>query len=247
MSERFDDIKKELGTEEEEEKDDAEIIEEDEDVEEEEEEEYEVPEQFKGKDPKELIKMYQDLEKTSKKKPDENKARQDSEKKKQGDIDDLKEILAKQDFSKMDPQAFTEFILGLTDKRSEKRAKEIYEQKASIHEGVKTELNEATKEYPLLETNQEFRDLVLDVIESKVAKGETMSLMEASKKVSALMGAKEEKADPKDKKKKRPKTAIETSPKNGSGGGKETDEQRVIKGILGADKGGSNPLGGLGH
>lgn len=256
MSERIDNLREELENEEEvheeepttetepEEKEEEE--EEDVEEQEEEQEEFEIPEKFKGKDINEVVKSYLELEKTIGKRPLGKQERQDLKdaglkRKDLDDMEDLKEVLEKQDFSNMDPKAFTEFILGLTDKRSEQRARQIYEQKTSIQQSVRSELSKATEKYPMLKSNQEFRDLVLSLIESRASAGETMSLMDASEKVAKLVGNKEEEV----KKKPRPKTAVETTPKN-TAGGKETEEEKVLKGIMNANANRNDALGGLG-
>lgn len=246
MSERIDNLREELENEEEVQEEEPTTETEPEEQEEEQEEEFEVPEKFKGKSSQDIIKSYLELEKTIGKRPLGKQERQDLKdaglkRKDLGDMEDLKEMLEKQDFSNMDPKAFTKFLIGLTDKRSEERAKQIYEQKTSIQQAVRTELSEATEQYPMLKSNQEFRDLVLALIESKASAGENMSLMEASKKVSALVGNQEEKVE----KKPRPKTAIETTPKN-TAGGKETEEEKIVKGIMNANSNRNDVLGGLG-
>lgn len=251
----------ETDSEEETAEDDAEETEEEESTEEEEDDsdeeeeteddddEFEVPEKFKGKSPKEIIKSYQELEKLVGQRTltkGERKALKDAglDRNDLGKMDDLKKVLEGTDFSKMSPAQFAQFIIDMTDKRAQAQAKEIYQNASTVKQAVNTEIKTATEKFPLLQTNKEFRDLVLAVIEADASRDEVTPIVTACEKVSAMMGAGEKINKKKTIKKKAKRTPVERST-TGNETDKETDEDKVKSGILGAGSP-TDVLGGLG-
>lgn len=267
MSEnRIDNLKEELGetseeetTEEtsetdveetsEEEETETEETEEETTEEETEEGEDEIPEKFKGKSLPEVIKAYKELETLigqrtltageRKNLKDKGMGRKDLE-----TMDDMKKLIEGTDFTKMSAQQFAEWLVSITDKRAENRAKDIYRTASNVQQAVKTEVEEATEKFPLLKSNKEFRELVLAVIEADASQDKVTPIVEACKKVSALIGAQKQEDDKKKNESDRKRSAVEGTP-SGGGGKKDTEAERVRKGILGAKSTGS-PLGGLG-
>ena len=267
--ERIDNLREELGTEEDEnlendqeteddqqEEEDDQPDEEDDqpdegdDDDDDEDDDKDIPEKFKGKSKSEIIKSYGELEKSLGKRTIDKEERKDLKdagitRKDLGDMEDIAELIKKQDFSKMDVESFAKTLLEMTDKRSDQRANAIYTQNRNVRDAVKTEVGEAQDKFPLLKSNPEFRELVLTVIEANAGKGKRTSLMEASKKISAIFKIEEEV----EKKEKKPRPKVQIEKTAGAGGGKkDTEEQKVLNGILnaGGGKRTGSPLGGLG-
>ncbi len=221
---------------------------EEEETEDDEDSEYEVPEKFKGKTPKQIIKSYQELEKLVGKRTltkQERSAMKDAglDRKDLGKMEDLKDLLEGTDFSKMSAAQFAQFIIDTTDKRATQQATQIYQNASTVKQAVKTEIGVATEKFPLLQTNKEFRELVLAVIEADASREITTPIVTACEKVSAMMGTGEKIQKKKTIKKKARRTPVERST-TGSSDDKETDEDRVKSGILGA--GSPTAMGGLG-
>lgn len=211
---------------------------EDEEEETEEESEFKMPDKFKDKSPEEIVKSYQELEKLVGQRTltkEERKALKDSGLKR-ADLEkmgDLKKVLEGTDFTKMSPMQFAEFIIGMTDKRATAQAQEIYKNASTVKDAVRTEISVATEKFPLLQTNKEFRDLVLAVIEADATNDKTTPIVEACQKVSAMMGTGDTIKKKKKIKKKVKRTPVERS-NPGNSDDKETDEDRIKKGIMGA-------------
>jgi len=249
--ERIENLREELETEETpttEEAPETETPEEVEEGEPSEESDFEIPEKFKGKSNEEIIKSYQELEKLIGQRTLSKQERSDLKdsglgRGDLGNMDELKELIEKTDFTNMDPKQFTEFILGLTDKRAEERAQEIYKTTATVQQAVKTEIQEATDEFPLLKSNKEFRELTLAVIEADAVQGKVTPIKEACKKVSALLQIQKQEKENNDNKETRKRTAVEKNTP-ATKDKPQTDQERVVQGILNAGSG-SGALGGL--
>jgi hypothetical protein len=251
MDEKIDNLEEETTEEEvEEEADLSEDEEETEDPadEEETEEEEDVPDKFKGKTVDEVIESYKELEKTLGKRGES--IRKGKEKMHAGDpkgddeaIDELTKELEDVDFDKMTPQDFAKLMIQKTDKLATKRAREIYSQATEVREAAKTEIEEAKEEYPMLGDNENYRDLVLKVIEAGANKGDQVTLKDACKQVDGLLNEKKQEVKEEKTKKKRSRTAVEQQEPSSSE--KDDEAEKVRKGIQG---GGSkeSPFGGLG-
>ncbi len=224
--------------------------------EEKEDKQFTMPDKFKGKSAEEIAKSYSELEKLIDKKAEE-KAEEIHKKKRKGgkeedeeeEEEEEKETLpmkdGKIDFSKMTPEQFANYMLGEIDKKAEEKAKKIYEESSTVREAVRTEISEAQKGHPLLKTNQEYRDLVMAIIESAAGKGKTIKLDEACTKVDALIGGgKKEPGEEEEKKLKQARAQVETAGGGAPGGGTQTEEEKIKEGLLGGQKTGE--LGGLG-
>lgn len=215
----------------------------------EEDDDSEIPEKFRGKSAKEIIASYQELEKLIGQRALGKGERKDLKdaglgRKDLGSMEDMKKIIAETDFTKMDAQQFAQWMIDMSDKRATERAKEIYQTASTVQQAVRTEIEEATTKFPLLKSNREFRDLTLAVIEADASRGTVTPIIEAAQKVSAMMGVQKKEEDAKKNAQTRKRTAVETT-QGGDGGKKDTDEEKVLKGILGGGKK-STALGGLG-
>jgi adenine-specific DNA methylase len=144
----------------------------------------------------------------------------------------------------MDAKQFAEWLVGVTDGRAETRAREIYTTASTVQQAVRTEIEEATTQFPLLKSNKEFRDLTLAVIESDASRGKVTPIIEASKKVSAMMTAQKQTETQTKNDKTRKRTAVE-APKGGANDAPDTDAQRVLNSLK-KSGGAGNPMGGLG-
>jgi len=216
----------------------------------EEEDDEDIPEKFKGKSSKEIIKSYQALEKLMGQRNLTKQERKDLkelgfERKDVDGMEEMKKIVEGTDFTKMTPQEFATWLLEQSNKQADTRAQEIYRNASTVQQAVKTEIGEATAKYPLLKSNKEFRDLTLSVIEADAAANKMTPIIEAAGRVAKLMGAKEKDDKKKTTKKLRKRTAVEQKG-SGSGAPKKTDDQKVLEGIMGAGDKGGNPMGGLG-
>lgn len=218
--------------------------------------EFVLPEKFKGKSAEEIARSYVNLEKNLEKKV-ADKVREEIGKARPGgkvtktDDDAIKKAMEGVDFSKMKPEEFAAWLIKTVESRAQEIARNTYEAADSTKQQVQTEINTVTKTWPQLKENEGFRTMVLALIENAAAKGEILTLKEACKKVGAAMGVKPG-AKPaeggdgkgKDGEGKRPRTGVERP--SGSGGGeRETDEQKVLDGLM-AGSGGPGKLGGLG-
>ena len=225
-----------------------------EEKEEKEEEEFVMPEKFKGKNPEEIAKSYSELEKMVEKKAEERaeeilkkKEEEGEEEEEEEEIEEKPEIPMKEgkpDFASMTPDQFADYV----DKRIEQRAaeisKKIIEDSTRVRESVSTEIAEAQEKHPSLKTSDEYRELVLAIIESAATRRKIVSLEDACTKVDGLIGKKEEVGEKEEEKLKRAKAAIEKGAGAPPSGAPETEEERIKKALLG--EGTKSPLGGLG-
>ena len=225
-----------------------------EEEEEEEEKEFVMPEKFKGKSPEEIAKSYSELEKMVEKKAEaraeeilKEKEEEGEEEEEPEEIEEKPEIPmreGKPDFASMTPDQFADYM----DKRIEQRAAEIankaIEDSTRVRESVSSEIVEAQEKHPSLKTSDEYRELVLAIIESAATKGKIVSLEDACTKVDGLIGKKEEVGEKEEEKLKRAKAVIEKGAGAPPSGAPETEEERIKKALLG--EGTKSPLGGLG-
>jgi len=218
--------------------------------EEEEEKEFVMPEKFKGKSPEEIAKSYSELEKMVEKKAEERaeeilkKKEEEGEEEEEEEAPEIPTREGKPDFASMTPDQFA----GYMDKRIEQRAAEIankaIEDSTRVRESVSSEIVEAQEKHPSLKTSDEYRELVLAIIESAATKGKIVSLEDACTKVDGLIGKKEEVGEKEEEKLKRAKAVIEKGAGAPPSGAPETEEERIKKALLG--EGTKSPLGGLG-
>ncbi len=219
-----------------------------------EEEEFEIPEKFKGKSAEEVAKSYSELEKMIDKKAEE-KAEEILKKKGEGEEEEEEEeeveeiippmIEGKPDFSQFTPEQFADWVIQEIERRAELKAKKIFDEGSKIKESVSTEIAGAQVNHPLLKTSDEYRELVLAIIEAAASRNKVVSLEDACKKVDTLVGKKEGTVEEEEKAKLKKAKAIVEKGGGAPGGGKETTEEEAIKKSLleGSPKG---PLGGLG-
>ena len=225
------------------------------------EEEAKLPEKLRGKSRLEMAEIYQNLEKSFGSRTLNKEERKDL--KDQGltpkdvrEMDEATALLENTDFSKItDAKDFAKTIIDITDKKAEAKAREIYQNASSVKQAVRTELNQAYKEYPLLKTNDSFRKMTLAIIEAGASRKESITLADAARQVTAFIGqnkaeaekvkADEEKAKKAEKDKKDTERASVETPGGANLNTTESDEDEVRKGLMGASQNGS-PLGGLG-
>lgn len=224
--------------------------------------EFKMPEKFKGKSAEEIAKAYANLEKNvdarALKKAQDLLQKGGGLKKKDGtkptkqELDDFEEELKKMDFTKMKPAEFARWMNQRIMVQATKVAQGIFERSTQLKQSVSREIAEATKAHPHLKENENYREIVISMIEAAAGRGETMTLREACKKADKAMGIKpgapkKKEGDDDDggegKPKKKPKTGVE-KPEGGAGGKEKTDEERVKEGLLSG--GSSAGLGGLG-
>lgn len=213
------------------------------------EEDADLPDKFKGKSKAEIVQSYQELEKLIGQRTLTQSERKDLKKEGLGrkdleNMQDMQKLIEGTDFTKMTAPQFAQWLVELTDKRAEERARDIYQKASTVQQAVRTEIDDATTKFPLLKSNPEFRDLVLAVIEADAGQGKVTPITEACKKVTALIGAQEQVKTKQKNETDRKRTAVESTP-SGAGEPKDTAEEKVRKGLLGAKNTGS-PLGGLG-
>lgn len=221
----------------------------DEDSEEEESDE-EVPPvdpmaKFKDKTPEELVEMYKNLESAIERKAIE-KAKElmlkGNPKGESATKDELEAEIEKMDFTKMEPKAYTKWLLAQIDKRAVAKARETYDQSNQMKTTVSRQIKEATKKYPHLKENAGYREVVISLIEAAQARGETLNLVNACAKADKALGTNtakpgEKKVVKKPKGVERPTTGTDAKPTM-------SDEDRVKQGLLGGKS--SGVLGGLG-
>lgn len=239
-------------SEEETEEEESETSEEEENKEEEETEktksEFEMPEKFKGKTAEQIAQSYQELEKLIGQRALGKEERKDLKdagmgRKDLGSMEEMQKLIEGTDFTKMTAPQFAQWLVEITDKRATERAREIYTTASTVQKAVQTEIGEAVEKFPLLKSNKEFRSLTLAVIEADAARGETTPIIQAAQKVTALMATQKQAEEAKKNEGDRKRTAVEGAG-SGAGDKKDTEEEKVLKGLMGGNPGG--PMGGLG-
>lgn len=234
---------------EEEEEDDAPATGDDEEaveVDEEEQPDKRIPEKFKGKTAAEIAEAYTNLESHVNTKALAiakdlmgGKAPSKDAAKKNEVEDDLG--LTDEELKNMSPKQFLQHINKTINDRATKIASETITRSTSTRENVRKEIRDVTKAHPHLKTNDDYKNIVLDMIEASNARGEQLTLKQACAKADKAMGIKPAApaADPA-KPKKKLRTAVETT--DGPGIKPETTEDDDVRArILG---GGKSP-GGL--
>ena len=243
----------ETGEEEEEEEEEEEAGKEGEEEQEEgdeqkkEEDDSRIPEKFKGKSAAEIAEAYTNLEGmiTQKamnlaqtmmggKKPDEEARKKAEEEEDIG--------LTDEEIKKMTPKQFVQHMRKLTDQRAQKIVADTIARQNEVRTNIRREIKAATKDHPHLKTNQQYRSIVLDIIDARKARGETITLKKACEEADSALNIKPEDKPKVNTKKKR--AQVETT--DGPAGKKDLDDEEKVKaGILGASQ--STPgLGGLG-
>lgn len=211
----------------------------------------EIPEKFKGKTIKDVVKSYKELESMIEKKAREMATKMTGKQGKPAPVtkketDDIMKEFEGIDFSKMKPAEFAKFIIEQSEKRAQAIARTTYDTVDQTRASVNKDIETTTKVWPQLKENEEFRDMVVAIIENEANKGEILPLKTACERVGKLMGLKAGETPKKEPEaKSRPKTGVERG--TGAGGtDKETDEEKVVNGILGAGSNSTHKLGGLG-
>lgn len=223
-------------------------------------EEFVMPEKFKDKSPEEIAKSYNELEKMIGKKVEEGTKAEIDKLVKEGKITKVeakkieketkKEIKlpmkdGEVDFSGMTPKQFSDWIIAEVNKGIEERVSKILGSHEKARTEVKTDIQEAQKDHPLLKKNKEYTELVVAIMSAGAAEGKEITLKEACSKVDAFKGGKsKEEIDEEEKKKlKKAKAAVETDGGAAPGGEEETEEKEIKRKLL---EGSKSPMGGLG-
>jgi hypothetical protein len=211
---------------------------------------FEIPEKFKGKELKDVIKSYTELEQLIEKKAmqkaielsGKNNVKPVTKKEK----DELAEELSKIDFSKMKPAEFAKYILEMSEKRAQEISRKTYDTVDQTKATVAKDIDEAQKVWPQLKENEGFKEMVIALIENSANAGKILPLKEACERVGKAMNLKQgETTKTEVKPVVRPKTGVERT-SGGGGTEKQTDEEAVVAGILGAGSNSPHKLGGLG-
>lgn len=208
-----------------------------------------IPDKFKGKTAAEIAEAYTHLEGLvhtraleiaqgllGGKMPDKQAVAEDKEE----DADDLG--LSEEDLAKMTPKEFLAHINRVVTTKAERMVAETMKRSQDVKRAVSQEVREVTKTYPHLKTNVNFRNVVLDMMDAAKARGQKLTLKDACKKATDIMGIKPEAAAPVVPKKKL-RTGVERV-RPTDGGENKTDEDRVKEGLLGGKS--TSALGGLG-
>lgn len=205
---------------------------------------------FEGKSREDIIEMYRNLEHLFGKRtisaPERQAMAAQGVTRKDLDtmneaIQQLEEEFKNTDFSKMEPAAFAMLLVKKISSIARAEAESVYHTSSQIQERVKQEVSEASKEYPLLQSSEDFRSAVLAFIQSAQSRGEVLGLKEACAKVQALMGKGQAQATTTENATRAQRAAVETGTEN-TASGTDDEEESVLKGILGA---GNNPGAGF--
>lgn len=218
-----------------------------------------VPEKFQGQPVSKLIESYMGLEKRMGDPSRSNNARQQlkdagvSEKAldKIGELDaeTIKKIEA-MDFTEMKPADFAKAMAGIIQANSQQHIQSYIAQQTQVQKTVRSEVAEASEEYPLLKSSPEFRQAVLNVVGSSEAQGQEMTLKEACgivdgqiKAINQSMGYASPEKEAKKSKAKRTTVETDTPTKTPTD---NSDETNVKNAILNAGQSMGSPIGGLG-
>lgn len=210
----------------------------------------EKQDRWHGKSREEVIKSFEELEKqveeSKNKKPEPEEKQEEPEKQKQKTTSHELEIPSDEDLAKMTPKGFAEWMINTVGKMVEK----TYDQRGKVKEAVSAEIREVQKDHPLLKTNQEYREMILALIDAAAQKGTVMPLKEACLKVDAMIGrvkGDDNKITDEDKARlKKAKAQVE----RGAGapalpGEEKGAEQKRLETIFGTGRS-KSPFGGLG-
>ena len=201
-----------------------------------------------GKSSEEVIKSFEELEsqangQKNKKDEDESERKPDQKKKSaEGSLD----VPSDEELAKMTPKDFAQWMIQTVSKMVEK----TYDARGKVKDAVRGEIKEVQKDHPLIKTNQEYRNLVLAMIDTAAKKGEVLLLKEACVKVDALIGkAKGDGGEVSNEDKarlKKAKAQVERGAGAPTSSGEEKGaEQKRLESIFGTDRS-KSPFGGLG-
>ncbi len=158
---------------------------------------------------------------------------------------DEPEIPADEELAKMTPKGFAEWMIKTVGKMVEK----TYDTRSKVKDAVATEIREVQKDHPLLKTNQEYRELILALIDTAAQKGTVMPLKEACAKVDTMIGTARggNKITEEDKARlKKAKAQVERGAGAPASPGEEKGaEQQRLESIFGTGRS-KSPFGGLG-
>lgn len=208
-------------------------------------EEEDIPEKFKGKTAAEIAKSYTELERMTERKAEEMAEKKIQERLRQGETlspkekgelkQEIQDEIDKVDFNQMDVKAFAKWMDQRVERKADDIARRRYDEQNKINEAVHKEIDEATKEHPLLKENADYREVALALIESARVRGEVMTLKEACKKADKVFKYTKEK--------KPRRTTVEKQTAGQPAGVEKTEEEKIKEGMLKASK---STLGGLG-
>lgn len=230
-----------------------------EDEPEDQEEDADIPEKFRGKTVKDVVQSYTELERSMHFKVQEEALRiaqqlmqgkpvDPNAAKEEEDEDDLG--LSDEQISKLTPKEFIKLVNKNAIERAQRMVSKTITQQNTMLDSVRREIRDVTKEYPEIKTNKNFRNIIIDMVDAASARGQKLSLKDATKRAADALGIKPGEAAPaaEDKPaapvKKKLRTAMER-PRGTDGEQNKTDDQIVKEGILNAGKK-STALGGLG-
>ncbi len=217
---------------------------------------------FKGKSKKEIMQSYRNLETSIgekaqkmaqdilKKKGITAKVKKEDAEGEEGE-DDFDLGLSEEEISKMKPGEFGKHISRKILERATEIARNTIDRTNEVRGNVSREIREATTAHPHLKTNEDYRDMVISLIEAAAGRGEVLSLKEACAKADKAAGIKpkpagEQKLDKDGKPIVKKKKRMSVERPGGSDGGKvQTEADRVRAGLLGGSQS-TGHLGGMG-
>lgn len=210
----------------------------------------EKQDRWHGKSREEVIKSFEDLEKqveeSKNKKPEAETEPEKSEKQDQKKPANELEIPTDEELAKMTPKGFAEWMINTVGKMVDK----TYETRGKVKDAVTAEIRDAQKDHPLLKTNQEYREMILALIDTAAQKGTVMPLKDACIKVDTMIGRVKgdgDKVSDEDKARlKKAKAQVERGAGAPASTGEEKGaEQKRLEGIFGTGRS-KSPFGGLG-
>ncbi len=201
-----------------------------------------------GKSREEVIKSYEELEKQAEElKTGKAGKTEEPEKPEAAETKtDEPEIPTDEELAKMTPKGFAEWMINTVGKMVDK----TYETRGKVKDAVTAEIREAQKDHPLLKTNQEYREMILALIDAASQKGSVMPLKEACVKVDTMIGRVKgdgNKVSDEDKARlKKAKAQVERGAGAPASTGEEKGaEQKRLESIFGTGRS-KSPFGGLG-
>jgi len=218
-------------------------------------EKFEMPDKFKGKTPEEIAKSYIEIEKMVDKKAEERAEEIVKEKLKAGGKKEDNEEKGNEfkgtypmkdgkiDIPSMTPDQFKDFLLEQIDQKAEAIAKKIYTDSSKVRDTVTTEISKAQKDHPLLKTSEAYRNLALAILEASASKGKPIELKEACERVDGLLDEKKKITETEEKKLKKAKLDVETTPGASPGGENKSEGDNIREKMLQGSP--TGPLGGL--
>lgn len=210
----------------------------------------EKQDRWHGKSREEVIKSFEELEKqieeAKNEKPEKKEETEKPEDRQQKKTPDELEIPTDEELAKMTPKGFAEWMINTVGKMVEK----TYDTRGKVKEAVSVEIREAQKEHPLLKTNQEYREMILALVDAAAQKGTVMPLKDACTKVDTMIGrvkGDDNKITDEDKARlKKAKAQVERGAGAPASTGEEKGaEQKRLENIFGTGRS-KSPFGGLG-